>query len=81
MIIMSEAEFLGMLIIALGALGVIITPIIRLNGSITELNAALKFIQQNNATRDARLNSHSAKLDAHEIKLTDHEVRLKNLED
>ncbi len=77
---MSEAEFLGMMVIAAGALAAIITPIIRLNTSITKLNTALEYMQHDDATRDNRLNAHAKQLDEHEAKLVNHEARLNNLE-
>lgn len=76
----SPNEFLGMLIIGLGALTAIIAPIIKLNSSITKLDTTLDNMAQNDRTRDKRINAHAVQLDEHEKQLVNHEVRLQHME-
>lgn len=78
---MSEAEMIGMLVVAAGALIAVITPIIRLNGSIVQLTYTLKSIQKNDEVRDQRLNAHSEELDEHAKTLERHDVEIKHLQE
>lgn len=81
---MTDAEFLGMLVIALSALlgliGAVVTPLIKLNGTLEKLNGMLRNVLSENEVRDKRINAHAGQLDEHEKLLTNHEVRIKHLE-
>ena len=74
---MTDAEFLGMLVIALcallGLIGAVVTPLLKLNGTIE------KFLKEN-VTRDHRISEHGRQIDKHGKVLTEHEVRIKHLE-
>ncbi len=78
---MSEAEIMWTVILGIGALITITTPLIRLNGNITKLNIKLDNINSHDAVRDKRLDAHAKQLDEHEKIIAEHEIRLKHLED
>lgn len=81
---MTDAEFLGMLVIALcallGLIGAVVTPLLKLNGTIEKLNGTLANILKENVTRDHRISEHGKQIDKHGKVLTEHEVRIKHLE-
>lgn len=66
---MTWEIFLG--ISALVAFGVaVVTPIIKLNSSITKLNCAIDMLNASMAKSDKRLDAHSVQLDNHEKRIT-----------
>lgn len=67
---MKEADAIYAVIIGGGALIGIMTPIIKLNNSITKLTTTLEYMRNDNLKQDDRLDSHSDKLDDHEKRLT-----------
>ena len=67
---MSQAEFTGMLIVGIGALIGIITPIVKLNVNIAKLNATLDHLGDDYRRTETRLNSHSEKIDDHDTRIT-----------
>lgn len=79
----TEAEFLGMLVMALCALiglfSAVIVPLIKLNVTLAKLNSALDSVLESDKIRDRRINAHSEQLDQHEKQIAEHEVRLKHL--
>lgn len=82
---MTDTEFLGMLVIALcallGLIGAVVTPLLKLNGTIEKLNGTLTNVLKENVTRDNRISEHGKQIDEHETKLIEHAVRIKHLED
>ena len=68
----------------LGGLVVLITPIIRLNGSITRLTTAVenleKIVKEKTDKLDERVTKHGKEIDALKNKQTEHEERIKHLE-
>ncbi len=68
----------------LGGLVVLITPIIRLNGSITRLTAAVenleKLVKEKTDKLDERVTRHGKEIDDLRLTQTQHEERLKQLE-
>lgn len=76
----NDAEFLGMLIVAIGALVSFITPILKLNSSITRLNLLLENLTRDHEQTVLKVNSHDDKIQSLEVKITDHEARIQGLE-
>lgn len=70
---MNEASAVYSVVIGLGALLGVMTPVIKLNNSITKLTTTIEYMNEDNKRHEQRLNSHSIKLD-------DHEKRISNLE-
>lgn len=66
---MDEAQAIYTVIIGVGGLLVVMTPIIKLNNSITRLTTTLQFMNEENKRQDDRLDSHSSKLDDHEKRI------------
>lgn len=58
---------------------VLITPMIRLNSTITELNVTLSHIQASDDRRDERLDSHANKIDGLEVEVAQHGVEISHL--
>lgn len=71
---MDEATALYTVIIGVGALIGVMTPIIKLNNSITKLITTMEFLCKENAQQTERLDSHSKQLDDHERRITTLEV-------
>ena len=67
---MTEAQAVYTVIIGVGALIGVMTPVLKLNNSITK---ALDYMASDNRRQDARLDAHSKELD-------DHEKRISHLE-
>lgn len=65
-----EAQAIYTVVIGVGGLMVVVTPIIKLNSSITKLTTLLEMIREDNKKQDGRLDSHSKKIDNHEIRIT-----------
>lgn len=70
---MTEAQAIYTVIIGAGALIGVMTPILKLNNSITKLTTTIEFLDSENKRQDARLDAHSRELD-------DHEKRISHLE-
>lgn len=70
---MNEAQAIYAVVIGLGALIGVMTPVIKLNNSITKLTTTIEFLHQENKRQDDRLDAHSKTLD-------DHEKRISHLE-
>ena len=70
---MTEAQAVYTVIIGVGALIGVMTPVIKLNNSITKLTTALDYLATDNRRQDARLDAHAKELD-------DHEKRISHLE-
>lgn len=70
---MTEAQAVYTVIIGAGALLGVMTPVLKLNNSITKLTTTIEFLDNENKRQDARLDAHSRELD-------DHEKRISHLE-
>lgn len=70
---MDEAQAIYTVIIGVGALLIVMAPVIKLNNSITKLTSTIEFMIKDNQRQDDRLDSHSKTLD-------DHEKRISHLE-
>lgn len=70
---MTEAQAIYTVIIGIGALIGVMTPVIKLNNSITKLTTTIEYMADRNRRQDARLDAHSKELD-------DHEKRISHLE-
>lgn len=70
---MTEAQAVYSLLVGGSLLIGAITPILKLNNSITKLTTALEYMNTDNKRQDARLDAHSRELD-------DHEKRISHLE-
>lgn len=70
---MTEAQAVYTVIIGAGALIGVMTPVLKLNNSITKLTTTIEFLDNENKRQDARLDAHSRELD-------DHEKRISHLE-
>lgn len=88
---MEQVAFNGMLIIGIGTLltivVAIITPILKLNSSITKLNVNFDNMIRNDANRDRRIDAHSKEIDelyelhkGHDTTLMVHGVKIEDLE-
>lgn len=68
----------------LGALLVVMTPVLRLNGHITELTVLFRelksLVQERTDNLDKRVTEHGKEIDEIRIKQTEHDTRLKQLE-
>ena len=68
----------------IGGLIVIIAPIIRLNGHITELTVLFRelkdLVQDKTDNLDKRVTEHGKQIDDMKVKQTEHEERIKHLE-
>jgi len=58
----------------------LVTPLLKLNGSIIRLNERLETVLNHNNTQDLRLNKHSEQIDDLTAKSENHNVRIMNLE-
>ena len=67
---MTEAQAVYTVIIGVGALIGVMTPVMKLNNSITKLTSALDYIANDNKRQDARLDAHSKELDDHERRIS-----------
>lgn len=70
---MNEAQAIYTVIIGIGALLGVMTPVIKLNNSITKLTTTIDYMADRSRRQDARLDAHSKELD-------DHEKRISHLE-
>lgn len=77
----------NMIIAALGFLGaliVVMAPVIRLNGNITELNVLFKelkaLVEEKTNSLDKRVTEHGKQIDDLKVTQAKHEERLKQLE-
>ena len=70
---MTGAQAVYTVIIGVGTLIGVMTPVLKLNNSITKLTTALDYMATDNRRQDARLDAHSKELD-------DHEKRISHLE-
>lgn len=68
----------------IGTLIVIVTPIIRLNGHITELTVLFRelkdLVKEKTDKLDARVTKHGDEIDQLRVDVTDHEARIQALE-
>lgn len=66
---MNEAQAIYTVIIGIGALIGVMTPVLKLNNSITKLTTAIEYMVTDNKRQDARLDAHSRELDDHEKRI------------
>ena len=86
---MNEAQFMGLLIGAIGSLlaiataivAIIIKPIINLNKSITKLNDSIDRLNSDNDTLKQRVTKHGQEIDANRMKLKDHDHEIAHLKE
>ncbi len=68
----------------IGTLIVIVTPIIRLNGHITELTVLFRelkdLVKEKTDKLDTRITKHGDEIDQLRVDVTDHEARIQALE-
>lgn len=67
---MNEAYAIYTVIIGVGALIGVMTPVLKLNNSITKLTSAIEYMVSDNKRQDARLDAHSKELDDHERRIS-----------
>lgn len=67
---MTEAQAVYTVIIGVGALIGVMTPIIKLNSNIAKLTTTIQFIADYSKKQDARLDAHSKELDDHERRIS-----------
>ncbi len=67
---MTEAQAVYTVIIGIGALIGVMTPVLKLNNSITKLTTAIEYMDSDNRRQDARLDAHSKELDDHERRIS-----------
>lgn len=82
---MSEAEFIGMLILALvvivGFIVSIITPMLKLNTNIVKLNDTIERMLADGVRRDHRLDKHGEEIDGLKETVTRHEYEIGTLKE
>lgn len=67
---MNEAQAIYTVIIGIGALLGVMTPIIKLNNSITKLTTTIECMADKDRRQDTRLDAHSKELDDHERRIS-----------
>lgn len=77
---MTEQDFLWYLIKVGVPIVALVTPLLKLNGSIIRLNERLETVLNHNNTQDLRLNKHSEQIDDLTARSENHNARIKNLE-
>ena len=82
---MSEAEVIGAVLMALasiiGAFTLVASPILKLNRTMTDLEATLRCMRDRNVERDAILKDHGSRLDRMEDTVAEHEYRIDRMEE
>lgn len=76
---MDEIATIGLLATVLSILGAVITPMLKLNGLLTKLNANVEMLISDGSNRDHRLDTHSERLDTLETEVTKHGVEIVNI--
>lgn len=80
---MGEAEFIGMLILALvvvvGLIVSIVTPILRLNTNIVKLNDSITMLIKDDERQNRRIEQHGKEIDDLKIKTAKHDVEIEDL--
>ncbi len=81
---MDEWTIVGVLAVLFGLIASVVTPLLKLNTSITQLTCAVSVLQKNiegltskNSESHAKLWEHNTRQDA---QLSDHETRIKLIE-
>lgn len=81
---MNEWAVVGVIVVLFGLIAAVVTPLLKLNTSITQLTCAVSVLQKNiegltsrNSEGHAKLWEHNNRQDA---RLSDHETRIKILE-
>ena len=64
----------------IGALLVVLKPILNLNTNITELKMSIDAFKETVSKLDDRITKHGEEIDDMKAQLVDHEARIKNLE-
>jgi len=77
---MSEQELIYKILLAVPVLVAFVTPLLKLNTSITKLTILIDRVEHDNAVRDERLNRYSERGDAWDRKLENHDTRIDVLE-
>lgn len=84
---MQEAEFIGQVVLAFGALVAIIVPIVRLNSNIVKLETTLLRLVQDEKDTNLRIDINTDRIikinqdiTRHDTKLKSHEARIQILE-
>ncbi len=77
---MQDQTIMGLLGFV-GALAVVVTPIIKLNINITKLNSNFENMMNNDKIRDQRINTHGKEIDNLGKIVDRHELRIQNLEE
>lgn len=67
---MNEAYAIYTVIIGVGALIGVMTPVLKLNNSITKLTSTIEYMVSDNKRQDARLDAHARELDDHERRIS-----------
>lgn len=77
---MEQYEFIGMLVLAIGGVAGIVTPIVKLTAAVTELTTTMKNLIKEGDVRDKRLDTHGREIDSLNRAVDRHEVRLNALD-
>lgn len=73
-------EMIMALLAFVGAMLVILKPLLNLNTSITELKASIDQFRDTVNKLDNRITEHGKEIDSIKAQVVDHEARIKNLE-
>ena len=77
---MGQYEFIGMLVLAVGGVAGIVTPIVKLTAAVTELNTTMRSVIKEGDIRDKRLDEHGREIDSLNRAVDRHELRLNALD-
>lgn len=84
---MEQIQAIGAVVLALGAVIAVVTPMLKLNSSIVELTVEMRNMRERDEYRDKRIDKHGKEIDALHDKvneqaheLSSHETRIKSNE-
>lgn len=77
---MDNTTLVGTLLIAIGTLATILTPILKISSKLTHMSDSIDHMLENDKVRDERIRTHGQELDDIRKQVAEHEVRITNLE-
>ena len=77
---MSDAMVIGYLVIGVGTLISVLTPLFKINSNLVKMRDSIDHMLEGDRIRDERIRTHGKELDAVVRKVDQHEGRITNLE-
>lgn len=77
---MDTASAVGIVVVGVGALAGIITPILKLNGSIVKLTARIDQLIEDMSRNEQRITKHGQEIEQVRAQVQGHEYRLTTVE-